>query len=63
MRAPLDCGGEKNLAVIDILREKVRDQEYEFTSPHFFEEMAHDDLTFAEERKNTYLRRTVDGPD
>jgi hypothetical protein len=36
------------LAVIDILREKVRDQEYEVTIPHFFEEMANDDLIFAD---------------
>jgi hypothetical protein len=36
------------LAVIDIIREKVRSQEYEFTIPHFFEEMADDDLVFAD---------------
>jgi hypothetical protein len=34
------------LAVIDTIRKKVRDQEYEFTIPHFFEEMADDDLIF-----------------
>lgn len=36
------------MAVIDSIREKVRDQEYEFTLPHFFEEMADDDLIFAD---------------
>jgi len=34
------------LALIDTIREKVRNQEYEFTLPHFFEEMANDDLVF-----------------
>ena len=33
---------------IRIIREKVRNQEYEFTIPHFFEEMANDDLIFAD---------------
>lgn len=36
------------MAVIDIIREKVRNQEYEFAIPHFFEEMANDDLIFAD---------------
>jgi hypothetical protein len=36
------------LAAIDIIREKVRKQEYEFAVPHFFEEMADDDLIFAD---------------
>jgi hypothetical protein len=36
------------LAVIDTIREKLREQEYEFTIPHFFEEMANDDLIFAD---------------
>jgi hypothetical protein len=36
------------VAVIDIIREKVRNQEYEFAIPHFFEEMANDDLIFAD---------------
>lgn len=36
------------MAVIDTIREKVRNQEYEFTIPHFFEEMANDDLIFAD---------------
>lgn len=35
------------MAVIDIIREKVRNQEYEFAIPHFFEEMANDNLIFA----------------
>lgn len=39
-------GGGKLLAVIDIIREKVRNRQYEFTFPHFFEEMANDNLTF-----------------
>ena len=34
------------MAVIDTIRERVRDQEYEFTIPHFFEQMANDDLRF-----------------
>ncbi len=32
------------MTTIDILRKKVRNKEYEFTIPHFFEEMANDDL-------------------
>ena len=36
------------MAVIDIIREKVRNQEYEFAIPHFFEEMANDELIFAD---------------
>lgn len=36
------------MAVIDSIREKVRNQEYEFTLPHFFEQMANDDLIFAD---------------
>jgi len=36
------------LAVIDIIREKIRKHEYEFTFPHFLEEMANDDLMFAD---------------
>jgi hypothetical protein len=38
----------RSLAVIDTIREKVRNQEYEFAIPHFFEEMANDDLIFAD---------------
>ncbi len=36
------------MAVLDTIREKVRNQEYEFAIPHFFEEMANDGLTFAD---------------
>jgi len=36
------------LALIDRIRARVRNQEFEFTIPHFFEEMASDDLTFAD---------------
>ena len=36
------------MAVIDAIRGKVRNQEYEFAVPHFFEEMANDDLIFAD---------------
>jgi hypothetical protein len=36
------------LAIIHTIREKIRKQEYEFTIPHFFEEMANDNLTFAD---------------
>jgi hypothetical protein len=36
------------VGVIDVIREKVRDQDYEFAIPHFFEEMANDDLIFAD---------------
>ena len=31
-----------------MIRRKVRDGEYEFAIPHFFEEMANDDLLFAD---------------
>ena len=36
------------MAVIDTIRKKVRDKEYEFTFPHFIEEMANDGLIFAD---------------
>ena len=36
------------MAVIDLIREKVRNQGYEFAIPHFFEEMVNDDLIFAD---------------
>ena len=39
---------EHKLAIIDTIREKIRTQEYEFTLPHFFEEMANDGLVFAD---------------
>jgi len=34
------------LSVIQRIRQKVLDGEYEFTIPHFFEEMVEDDLEF-----------------
>ena len=34
------------MAIIDIIRQKVADGEDEFTLPHFFEEMADDNLIF-----------------
>lgn len=36
------------MAIIYIIREKIARQEYEFTIPHFFEEIANDNLTFAD---------------
>jgi hypothetical protein len=36
------------VTIIEIIREKVRDQQYEFAVPHFFEEMADDGLIFAD---------------
>ncbi|MFL6214792.1 MAG: DUF4258 domain-containing protein [Blastocatellia bacterium] len=33
---------------IRVIRERVEHQEYEFTIPHFFEEMADDNLIFAD---------------
>jgi len=36
------------LSIIHEIREKIAKQEYEFTIPHFFEEMADDNLTFAD---------------
>ena len=36
------------MALIDRIRAAVRNQEYEFTIPHFLEEMANDDLIFAD---------------
>lgn len=36
------------MAIIHRIREKVAKQEYEFTIPHFFEEMADDNLIFAD---------------
>lgn len=36
------------MAIIHTFREKVVKQEYEFTIPHFFEEMANDNLTFTD---------------
>ncbi len=39
------------LSVIDKIRKKVIDREYEFAIPHFFEEMAADDLEFADVKR------------
>ena len=36
------------MRAIGTIREKVRNQEYEFPLPHFFEEMADDDLMLAD---------------
>ena len=36
------------MATLDKLTQKVRNKEYEFTIPHFFEEMANDNLVFAD---------------
>ncbi len=36
------------MTVIEVIREKVRNQEYEFAFPHFFEEMASDNLVLAD---------------
>jgi len=36
------------LAIIHTIREKIVEQEYEFTIPHFFEEMADDNLSLTD---------------
>lgn len=36
------------MSVIDRIRKKIIDKEYEFAVPHFFEEMAADDLEFVD---------------
>ena len=36
------------MTVIERIRKKVRDGDYEFTIPHFFEEMAEDNVIFAD---------------
>ena len=36
------------MAIIHSIREKISKQEYEFTIPHFFEEMTEDNLAFAD---------------
>jgi uncharacterized protein DUF4258 len=43
--------GGQALAIIDEIRKKVRDGEYEFAIPHFFEEMMNDNLLFADIEK------------
>jgi hypothetical protein len=39
---------KKKRSIIEVIRDKVRDQQYEFAIPHFFEEMANDELIFAD---------------
>ncbi|MGH9769962.1 MAG: DUF4258 domain-containing protein [Blastocatellia bacterium] len=48
----------KHAKVIRLIREKVRNQEYEFAIPHFFEEMANDDLAF-DDIENTIMNGNV----
>ena len=36
------------MTVIERIRKKIQDGDYEFTIPHFFEEMAEDHLAFAD---------------
>lgn len=36
------------MTLIERIRKKIRDGEYEFAIPHFFEEMAADGLTFSD---------------
>ena len=36
------------MSVIERIQKKLKDGDYEFTIPHFFEEMAEDDLIFAD---------------
>jgi hypothetical protein len=48
------------VAIIDKIRAKLRAGRYEFTIPHFFEEMAEDNLIFADIElavANGYIRR------
>lgn len=45
---PRKAQEEQALAIIDEIREKVRNGDYEFAIPHFFEEMANDDLLFVD---------------
>jgi hypothetical protein len=46
------------LSVIQRIKQKVLDGEYEFTIPHFFEEMAEDDLDFPD-IKNAILKGRI----
>lgn len=39
------------MVTIHTLRKKIRQQEYEFAIPHFFEEMVNDNLTFNDIKK------------
>jgi len=49
------CYGKKEgiFSVIDKIRKKVIDEEYEFTIPRFFEEMVADDLKFVDIKRVT----------
>lgn len=50
----------KDTKIINLIRAKVAAQEFEFTIPHFFEEMANDDLIFADVEAaiaNGHIRR------
>lgn len=38
----------KQTKIIHLIREKMRNQEYEVTAPHFYEEMRNDKLIFAD---------------
>ena len=42
------------MRIIDIIRKKVIDREYEFAIPHFFEEMVADNLEFED------IKRAID---
>jgi Domain of unknown function (DUF4258) len=48
----------KYAKVIRLIREKVRNREYEFALPHFFEEMANDDLAF-DDIENAIMNGTI----
>ena len=39
------------MSIIEKIRKKVINKEYEFTIPHFFEEMSADELEFADIRR------------
>ncbi|MFH0775423.1 MAG: hypothetical protein V2A53_08065 [bacterium] len=39
------------MGIIDKIRKKVIDKEYEFAIPHFFEEMSADELEFADVKR------------
>ena len=48
------------MATIDKIKEKLKNGEYEFAIPHFFEEMAEDYLTFADIKQainNDHIRQ------
>lgn len=45
------------MAIIHTIREKIRKQEYEFTIPHFFEEMVNDNITLADIEMAIYKGR------